>query len=267
MERLRSSGAGCLARRGDGARVSIDRYALSFGACCLIAGVALVVGASSALAANDPPPRAGRNDHQAFVTFDVPAQPLISALEAYGATSGWQVVYDGTLVTGRRSAEVKGTFTPAAALQKLLAGTGLSPRYMAADGFVLVRDPTPHPVNAPPVLAVAPASSPAVSHYYGLVQAGLRESFCANQRIRSGKFRAAVGLWVGSSGVVTQSGLLDSTGDPVLDTAVERALRGVDVGEPPPAGFAQPVVVVITPNVIRDCLAIQNGLAQTKAGP
>ena len=51
------------------------------------------------------------------MTFDLPVQPLVSALETYGAVSGWQVVYDGALAKGRQSAAVKGRFAPDVALR------------------------------------------------------------------------------------------------------------------------------------------------------
>ena len=232
-------------------------------AVCL--GLGLTVSVNSALAANDSATIAEQHDEKAgptgLVTFDLPAQPLVSALETYGAVSGLQVVYEGALARGRRSAEFKGTFTPEVALRMLLAGTGLSPRYMAADGFVLVPDPKAKrlPVNTAPLSVV--------TQYYGRVQAGLRQVFCADRRARSGGYRVAVGLWIGASGTVARSALLDTTGDPDLDATLDRAMGEMNIGEPPPAGFAQPVVMVITPDVMRDCLATQGGAPQITAKP
>lgn len=227
-------------------------------AFCLTLGLILI--GNPAIAANDPTTssgqRGGKVEPSGLMAFDLPAQPLISALETYGAVSGWQVVYESALANGRQSAEVKGAFTPEVALRMLLAGTGLSPHYMAADGFVLVPDPAAKSTVPPRV----------VTQYYGRIQAGLRQTFCADRRARSGGYRVAVGLWIGSSGAVTRSALLDSTGDSDLDATLDRAVRDMKIGEPPPAGFAQPVVMVITPDVIRDCLA-ENGISQTKVEP
>jgi TonB C terminal len=219
-------------------------------------GLGLIVIVNSALAASD---QATTEQHDAkvgspsVVTFDLPAQPLATALETYGATSGFQVVYEGSLARGRRSAEVKGTFTPEIALRMLLNGTGLSPRYMADDGFVLVPDPAVKSAQQNLTVNTAPLS--VVTQYYGRIQAVLRQTFCADRRARSGGYRVAVGLWIGSGGAVTRSALLDTTGDPDLDKTLDRAIGEMNVGEPPPAGFAQPVVMVITPDVTRDCLA------------
>jgi TonB family protein len=219
---------------------------------------------NSAIAANDPATtseyRDGRVEPSGLITFDLPAQPLASALETYGAVSGRQVVYEGALAQGRLSTEVKGAFTPEVALRMLLAGTGLSPRYMAADGFVLVPDPKSR--RQGPLVNTAPQAI--VTQYYGRIQAGLRQTFCAGRRARAGGYRVAMGLWIDSSGAVTRSALLDSTGDADLDVALDQAVRDANVGEPPPAGFAQPVVMVITPDVMRDC-PVQNGTRQTRA--
>lgn len=228
---------------------------------CRTAFVAMcfTVIVTSPMAANElVVPAQQRSDSTALpqsLAFDVPAQPLVSALEIYGAISGFQVVYDAGLAKGRQSSDLKGAFTPEIALRRLLAGTGLSPRYMAADGVVLVPDPViSTEVNA--------ASQRAVTRYYGQIQAGLRQAICSDQHARSGGYRIAVGLWIGSSGIVTRSALLDTTGDPGLDTALDGAMRGMNIGEPPPAGFAQPVVMMVTPDVTRDCLKVQQKRAQ-----
>jgi hypothetical protein len=200
-----------------------------------------------------------------LVTFDLRAQPLVSALEAYGAVSGLQVVYEADLARGRQSAEVKGTFSSEVALRMLLVGTGLSPRYMAADGFVLVPDPSAK--RSRQSLPVNTAPRPVVTQYYGRIQAGLRQTFCADRRFRSAAYRVAVGLWIDAGGRVTRSALLDTTGDPDLDATFDRAMGDMNIGEPPPAGFAQPVVMVITPDAMRDCLATQGGAQQITGKP
>jgi hypothetical protein len=178
--------------------------------------------------------------------FDIPVQPLASALEMYGAISGFQVVYDAPLAKSRQSSELKGTFTPEMALRQMLTGTKLSPHYMAADGFVLVADP---------VLSADTntASQRDVVQYYGRVQNGLREAFCADARLLTGGHRIAIGLWIGPTGAVMRSAVLDTTGQPDIDAALDNAMQGMTINAAPPAGFAQPVVMTIAPDVLRDC--------------
>lgn len=57
--------------------------------------------------------------------FDIPAQPLASALTLFGQQSGLQVTVDGALVRGLSTSGVQGAMTAEQAVQRLLAGTGL----------------------------------------------------------------------------------------------------------------------------------------------
>ncbi|MDR0280503.1 MAG: TonB-dependent siderophore receptor [Paucimonas sp.] len=59
------------------------------------------------------------------VAFDIPPQPLASALNQLAEQSGLQVIYNGELVQGLSSPGVHGSQEPEAALQRLLQGSGL----------------------------------------------------------------------------------------------------------------------------------------------
>jgi len=58
--------------------------------------------------------------------FEIPAQPLSSALVLFGQQSGLQVTVDGSVVRSLTAQTVSGMMTAQQALQRLLAGTGLS---------------------------------------------------------------------------------------------------------------------------------------------
>src|SRR3546814_14006090 len=60
---------------------------------------------------------------------DVCSSDLDTALAAYGAASGVQLVYDSRLTAGLATNGVSGTYTAQDALSLLLAGTGLTPRF------------------------------------------------------------------------------------------------------------------------------------------
>lgn len=60
--------------------------------------------------------------------FNIPAQPLTSALTAFGRQSGLQVTVDGAVVRGIQAPAVSGTMSAADALTRLLAGSGLTYR-------------------------------------------------------------------------------------------------------------------------------------------
>lgn len=58
--------------------------------------------------------------------FDIAAQPLTTALTAFGQQSGLQVSVHGALPRGRAAPAVRGTMTNQEALARLLAGSGLT---------------------------------------------------------------------------------------------------------------------------------------------
>jgi iron complex outermembrane receptor protein len=72
--------------------------------------------------------------------FDIPAQPLATALNAFGRQSGLQVSIDGAIARGVQASGVAGTMTAEQALQQLLAGTGITARF-TADGSVTLARP------------------------------------------------------------------------------------------------------------------------------
>lgn len=75
------------------------------------------------------------------VAFSIPAQPLSAAVNAFIGITGWQISYSSALARGKTSAAVVGTMTPAQALQRLVAGTGLQVR-IGAPGSAALVDPS-----------------------------------------------------------------------------------------------------------------------------
>jgi hypothetical protein len=189
------------------------------------------------------------------IAFDIPAQPLSQALELYSDATGWEVLYNSHLAEGRRSGAVQGTFTAEAALRLLLAGTGLAIRYTDLQSFVLVLAPSAPP-RPSPADAVAVASAATRLTYYGRIQESLRQALCRNDGARPGRYRIAVQFWIDATGGVERYRRLASTGWPETDGRIDRVLRDLRIGEPPPAGFAQPVTILVvpqTPDVTQGC--------------
>lgn len=75
--------------------------------------------------------------------FDIPAQPLPAALSAYAQVTGARLAYLPALAAGRRSPGATGALDERAALDRLLAGTGLLARQ--ADGGAVTLQPAPPP--------------------------------------------------------------------------------------------------------------------------
>lgn len=60
------------------------------------------------------------------VPLDLPTQPLATSLTQLSQASGVPVLFDGQAVAGKQAPTVRGDLEPAQALQRLLAGSGLS---------------------------------------------------------------------------------------------------------------------------------------------
>jgi iron complex outermembrane receptor protein len=69
--------------------------------------------------------------------FDISAQPLASALNAFGRQAGLQVTIDTALTAGVQAHAVSGRMTAADALGRLLAGTGIISRFSGSRTVVL----------------------------------------------------------------------------------------------------------------------------------
>jgi hypothetical protein len=73
--------------------------------------VALLIGAATAFGESAVKP-AGP------VRFDIPAEPLVEALQAYSLQSGVQVMFETASATGYQSAPIEGDFAPEVALRR-----------------------------------------------------------------------------------------------------------------------------------------------------
>ncbi|MPY75008.1 MAG: TonB-dependent siderophore receptor [Alphaproteobacteria bacterium] len=74
-------------------------------------------------------------------SFDIPAQPLAGALNAFGRQAGFQVTVDAATTAGVQAREVSGNFTPNEALARLLDDTGITWRFSGARTVVLEKIP------------------------------------------------------------------------------------------------------------------------------
>lgn len=109
-------------------------------------GDALAIGVALAIATAAPLARAqdaGSQVHLAQLsaeqTFGIPSQPLTTALTQFGQQSGMQVTVHGTLPRDLTAPAVRGTMTGEEALNRLLAGSGLT--YTMAGSTVAIEKP------------------------------------------------------------------------------------------------------------------------------
>ncbi len=72
------------------------------------------------------------------ISFNIPGQSLNRALVAYSTATGNQMFFDTSLVRGKAAPAVTGSFTRAEALERLLAGSGLSYRFSSGNTVQLL---------------------------------------------------------------------------------------------------------------------------------
>lgn len=72
--------------------------------------------------------------------FNIPAQPLASALDALAQQTGLQPFYADGIVAGKRAPALSGRLTPQQAVQKLLAGSGLVYTFTADHAVAIKMD-------------------------------------------------------------------------------------------------------------------------------
>lgn len=201
----------------------------------LLGGLLLCAASSTAIAQD-----------QYRMVFDIPAQPLADALTAYAGVVGIAALVDRDLVTGRRSAPVKGLLTGPEALQILVAGTGLAIRYTSRSTAVTL-------VPGASVTGMAPVGSGLgvgrddnYRAYFADVQSTLEQVLCRSPETRPGRYRVGVQLWIGANGAIRAAHLFGSTGDGQRDAVLSKTMEGA-VFNPPPASLPQPVTVVLLP--------------------
>ncbi len=100
------------------------------------------------------------------IEFNIPTQPLGTALTALANQSGLELVFTPDQVAGQPSDGLVGNYTPAAALRRVLAGSGLRYRFVDADTVALEWITTPitgEVTNLGPVVVSATRTETPVS--------------------------------------------------------------------------------------------------------
>lgn len=93
------------------------------------------------------------------IAFDIPAQPLSGALNAYAREARRQILFSDALVQGRQSAGLQGRYEATAALERLLDGSGLTWR-RSASGALLIERAADRPQALAPAPDVGAAARP-----------------------------------------------------------------------------------------------------------
>lgn len=208
-----------------------------------------LVAASMVAAAR---PAIAQTGTSASIEFDIPSQPLASALSRYGDTTRREVIYAMDHVAEKTSGEVRGLLNVDEALLKLLAGTRLSAHVLSETAFVLV------PRSRQPIVQLSELP-PTHRRYYALMQATFLDVLCEPMVARAGNYRILVILWISMSGAIERFERIGSAGDGRVDEQIDAVLRSTRLPEAPPLDFAQPILVRLAPpaGTLENCATLR----------
>lgn len=225
----------------------LSRHGVALWMLCGFASSALAGAADDAdlafsSAAQLASPSANTTDQ--LFDFDIPAQPLDTALQRYGSLSRQPALYRAEIVNGQTAAAVSGRYTREAALRLLLDGTGLT-----AEKFTTG-------VGSAFILKVAGGQAAAsranrlgsLTGYPARVQARVWQALCGNPRTVPGGYRSLLRFQVDAAGQVQRARLIGSTGDARRDTAMLEALQRIHMDDAPPPDMPQPVTMLLLPH-------------------
>jgi hypothetical protein len=182
-----------------------------------------------------------------FLSFDIPAQSLARAIDAYVSITGRDVLVDREALRGLRSSAVRGALSADEALSIMISATELKVLKRGRDGFALVPSPSSSvgPEEKP---AQNQSTGPAWPAYFSEVQKALALALCRDDRVRPGTYAVGLQIWISSGGAVRTTHLAGSTGDQRRDDRLVLAVSKVRF-PPPPSDLPQPVSILMREGV------------------
>jgi hypothetical protein len=176
--------------------------------------------------------------------FDIPAQTLATAIDAFCAATGAEVYYDGAAALGQRSSDVTGDHARDGALRMLLAGTNLVPLRVRDSAYLLIN---PGDDAARKLAAAKSAQDASHRRYFAVVQQGVLQSLCRLSDLTMMPEPVVIRLWIDTDGAVRrlEAADLGEHDRRILDA--HTALRSLRLPEAPPPHMPQPVTVALLP--------------------
>jgi hypothetical protein len=175
--------------------------------------------------------------------FDIPAQSLNSALDAFCAVTGTEIYYDGAVARDLRSSTISGNLNPDEALRSLIAGTDLVALRARENSYLLIH---PGDEGARALAAARIAEDGAYLRYFAVIQDDIQRLLCGYPYGSSGE-RLVIRIWIGPSGTVRRAELDGTVPQSGRWRPLIAALGTAQFHAPPPAQMPQPVSLVVLP--------------------
>lgn len=201
---------------------------------------AVALEAAGALDARPNGPAAVEERH---FSFDLREQPLRAALDAFGAATGAELLYDSAVIGSRRSTAVAGRHTAFEGLSILLSGSGLALRRIAPASFTI------EPRSEVRGTAAAAGRPDVGRHaaYFAAVQRQFEAAMCEQRRSAAPLSRMVLRFRVAASGRIEHLERLGPPPGGEADGAMAAVLSRVSQAPPPPDDLPQPVMLLILP--------------------
>ncbi|WP_244473457.1 TonB-dependent receptor [Rhizobium sp. Leaf262] len=194
-------------------------------------------------------------------SFNIPAQPLASALNAFGRQSGLQVSLAASTSQGITSRAVSGTLSSQAALGQLLEGTGIP--YSISNGTAVIGRSASAPVVSNgdgTVLEPIVVQGQSVGQGdVGETVIGLKELERINPSSIADVFREEAGVQVGSSLPMSQKVYVHGVEETNLAVSIDGARQNNKV-------FHHNATNLIDPSILK-AVDVDSGIAPADAGP
>lgn len=224
------------------------RLATTVALTALVCG--MVAGTDSALA------------QSATRSFSIPAQPLASALNAFGRQSGLQVTLAADTSRGVTSTSVSGNLTPEEALARMLSGTNIT--YRIVNGTVVVG--AQQGSDATTGSSDGTVLAPIVIEGQRVGQGGVGETVIGPQELArvnptdlDDVFRQEPGIQVGSSLPMSQKVYVHGVEETNLAVTIDGARQNNKV-------FHHNATNLIDPSILK-AVDVDAGIAPADAGP
>jgi hypothetical protein len=189
----------------------------------------------------------------AELSFDIGPQSLDTALVAFAKASGIDVLNDNAVTADRQTAGVRGVLAPLAALQQLLAGTGLKALLVHSRAVVIVSKSETEPL-APTqngavlalttleVRAVAPRiGGEQYAQYANAVRAEIERRLRSIRQSGTASFTAKMRIWIAPDGRISQLEWDREGGARQMNRTIERELQQIQLERPPSERMPQPL--------------------------
>jgi hypothetical protein len=183
--------------------------------------------------------------------YAFPALPLSEALTRLGEQSGFHVNYDERLAHGLTSHPVSAA-TAQEALDQMLLGTGLAPRFTRRDAFTLVRRSLDSraDMRLEDLVVTAPIIGKAKSSDYAWYGSMLLEECFRKLRgqtaLKGRKYELQLYVWLDAAGTVTRIEAVGPEEQAETRMLIEEALTELRMVNLPPSAMPQPIKMRIS---------------------